>query len=382
MYLCGVFSCLHKTFSHFSHAVETSEGSETEDVSLVAQLKELLRLANEELESARANSTALEEKAQQAAEKALALHDQAAATANAADTAMMSIQVILEKEVRVEENLAAVGAKVAAAQEKFTRAENAFQVARWKLEPPGTSLDDLSSEIPESLAEQQPLETNMDDGKGEADSETPADSQADGQSKPDQSDSDESKSDDTNVQGKLVKEKDTVKEYQLMESTKAELLACETALAECEAELSQLQITKMELQKEAMRRSELAQVAQEAAALADDDVAAAMVLAEQAVALEVEAAQRVGDAEIALHKAEVSAEDVAKAAAAKAVAALAAAEAEKLSHQVVKTTNGVPDLKLAEDTAVALEPEEKVGDYNHVFIHLFGIVNCKDSQSC
>lgn len=106
-----------------------------------------------------------------------------------------------------------------------------------------------------------------------------------------------------------------------------------------------------------------------------------MVLAEQAVALEVEAAQRVGDAEIALNKAKISVEDVAKAAAAKVVAALAAAEALKLIRLVVKTTNGVPDLKLGEDTAVALEPEEKVGDYNHVFIHSFRIVNSEDSQS-
>jgi hypothetical protein len=74
-------------------------------------------------------------------------------------------------------------------------------------------------------------------------------------------------------------------------------------------ELAQIQITKLELQKEALRRNELSQAAKEAAALADEDVASAMILAEEAVALEVEAAQCVSDAEIALRNAEASAEE-------------------------------------------------------------------------
>jgi hypothetical protein len=74
-------------------------------------------------------------------------------------------------------------------------------------------------------------------------------------------------------------------------------------------ELAQIQITKLELQKEALRKNELSQAAKEAAALADEDVASAMILVEEGVALEVEAAQCVSDAEIALRNAEASAEE-------------------------------------------------------------------------
>ncbi|CAD6259014.1 unnamed protein product [Miscanthus lutarioriparius] len=76
------------------------------------------------------------------------------------------------------------------------------------------------------------------------------------------------------------------------------------ALSRCEEELGRVQDKKMELQKEVDRLTELAEKAQLDASKAEEDVANIMVLAEQAVALEMEAAQCVNDAEMLLLKAE------------------------------------------------------------------------------
>lgn len=329
-----------------------------DDDPSLASLMESLRVAKEQLEIARANSTMLELKAQQFAEKALALHEQATSAGVTADAALASIQSIIEKELKLEESVAAAGLEVLAAQEKFTRAEKAFQVARWKLEPPGTSLDDLSLEIPEVYLQQE-----VESPSGEADSEASLETSETEQSedsKPESSEDDEERAEENSSKAKAVKEIGARKEYRLMESARINLGASEVVLAEYEAEIAQMQITKMELQKEALRRSELSQVAKEAAALADEDVASAMILAEEAVALEVEASHRVSDAEISLRKAEACAEEAAKA------AVLASAASEKLANQVPQSNSETPATaeprKDVEEERIFSEiPEEEVG---------------------
>ncbi|XP_074374434.1 K(+) efflux antiporter 2, chloroplastic-like [Apium graveolens] len=83
-----------------------------------------------------------------------------------------------------------------------------------------------------------------------------------------------------------------------------DIKACEATLLDCEAELKQVQIKKDKLQKELQGLKWVAEKAESDAVKAEEDVANIMLLAEQAVALEVEATQRVNDAEIALQRAE------------------------------------------------------------------------------
>lgn len=329
----------------------------TDDDPAVAISRDSLRIAKEQLEIARGNSTILELKAQQFAERALELHDQATSAGVTADAAVASIQSIVEKEAKAAENVTAAGVKVLAAQEKFTRAEKAFQVARWKLEPPGTSLDDLSLEIPEAYL-QQDVESTRDDANGEASLES-SEIEPSGGSKIDSSEDDEERPEESSSKGKAVKGIGARKEYQLMESARVNFADSEAALAECEAGLAQIQVRKVELGKEALRRSELSQVAKEAAALADEDVASAMILAEEAVALEVEAAQRASDAEIALRKAEALAEEATKA------AVFAAARTEKLANQVAQLSSGTtvtpePGKDEEEESIISEKPEEEI----------------------
>ncbi|CAN6269806.1 unnamed protein product [Urochloa humidicola] len=93
-------------------------------------------------------------------------------------------------------------------------------------------------------------------------------------------------------------------EEESLASAQEEIKDCRAVLSKCEEELRRIQEKKMELQKEVDRLTELAEKAQLDASKAEEDVANIMVLAEQAVALEMEAAQRANDAELVLHKAE------------------------------------------------------------------------------
>ncbi|WVZ87742.1 hypothetical protein U9M48_034335 [Paspalum notatum var. saurae] len=93
-------------------------------------------------------------------------------------------------------------------------------------------------------------------------------------------------------------------EEEALVSSQEEIKDCRAVLTRCEEELRHIQDKKMELQKEVDRLTELAERALLDASKAEEDVANIMVLAEQAVALEMEAAQRTNDAELALQKAE------------------------------------------------------------------------------
>ncbi|PPD77087.1 hypothetical protein GOBAR_DD25995 [Gossypium barbadense] len=107
-----------------------------------------------------------------------------------------------------------------------------------------------------------------------------------------------------------------------------------------ELELRHLQSKKEELQKEADRLNEVAEKAQMDALKAEEEVANIMLLAEQAVAFELEATQHVNDAEIALQKAEKS-----------------------LSNLIVET---VEQQVSAEETVI--EEETSPGGPNDVFV--------------
>ncbi|CAA7026112.1 unnamed protein product [Microthlaspi erraticum] len=89
-------------------------------------------------------------------------------------------------------------------------------------------------------------------------------------------------------------------------AAKDDIKECQANLATCEAQLSCLQSQKEELQKEVEKLNEFAETIQINALKAEEDVSNIMKLAEQAVAFELEATQRVNDAEIALQRAERS----------------------------------------------------------------------------
>uniref|UniRef100_A0A453DIT2 Cation/H+ exchanger transmembrane domain-containing protein n=2 Tax=Aegilops tauschii subsp. strangulata TaxID=200361 RepID=A0A453DIT2_AEGTS len=109
--------------------------------------------------------------------------------------------------------------------------------------------------------------------------------------------------------GQLEVSLDDVEEEALA-SAQEEIKGCQASLSKCEEELGRIQGKKMELQKEVDRLTELAERALLDASKAEEDVSNIMVLAEQAVALEMEAAKRVNDAELALQKAEKAVESV------------------------------------------------------------------------
>uniref|UniRef100_A0A1J3HLX8 K(+) efflux antiporter 1, chloroplastic n=1 Tax=Noccaea caerulescens TaxID=107243 RepID=A0A1J3HLX8_NOCCA len=89
-------------------------------------------------------------------------------------------------------------------------------------------------------------------------------------------------------------------------TAKDDIKECQANLATCEAQLSCLQSKKEELQKKVEKLNEFAETIQINALKAEEDVSNIMKMAEQAVAFELEATQRVNDAEIALERAEKS----------------------------------------------------------------------------
>ncbi|KAM7261013.1 hypothetical protein ACFE04_026488 [Oxalis oulophora] len=89
-------------------------------------------------------------------------------------------------------------------------------------------------------------------------------------------------------------------------AAEADVQECLANLANCDAEVKRLQENKEEIEREVEKLNEVAETAQMNALKAEEEVANIMLLAEQAVAFEVEATQCVNDAEIALHKKEKS----------------------------------------------------------------------------
>ena len=189
-----------------------------------------------------------------------------------------------------------------------------------------------------------------------------------------------SKRQDASTEEAKLEENQEIGSEDKVEKCEKELEAAIAALREREAdyakrgeELSRIQFSKVEIQEKAARLNEIFESAKSAANAADSEVAIAMSLAEESVAMEVEAAQRVSDGVIALQKAQGSGKDAAQAA-----SALAAVDiAEKLSAQVAKTAEvRLLESELTQDSdyereGIAAEAEDKVSTLsaNPLLVH-------------
>lgn len=240
----------------------------------VDELRELLQNAMKELEVARCNSTMFEEKAQKVSEAAISLQDEAASAWNDVNSTLDTIQEIVNEEGIAKEAVQKATMILSLAEARLQVGVESLEVAK-----KGTSSLDASRE-----------------SDGEHDSEE--DEKA------------------------FLVVQDDIRE-------------CQANLASCESELRRLQSKKEELQKELDRLNEVAEKAQLNALKAEEDVTNIMLLAEQAVALELEAAQHMNDAENALQRAEKS-----------------------LFNSIVDTTENNQGQVLSDDAAV--EEEEKV----------------------
>lgn len=297
---------------------ENEDACNMELESPVAILKELLRLALEDLEMARKSSERLAEKARKMGEKAMTLSEEAADAERAANEAKAEVDEIHRQESEGEVALAATSSAFEAAQEHVQRAKNALKDAQLEVGSEETS----ASKRQDASTEEAKLEENQEIGSEDK-----------------------------------------------VEKCEKELEAAIAALREREAdyakrgeELSRIQFSKVEIQEKAARLNEIFESAKSAANSADSEVAIAMSLAEESVAMEVEAAQRVSDGVIALQKAQGSGKDAAQAA-----SALAAVDiAEKLSAQVAKTAEvRLLESELTQDSdyereGIAAEAEDKM----------------------
>jgi len=225
---------------------EGQAGSEigVEELS-VDELKELLQKARKELEVAQINSTMFEEKVKKISETAISLHDEAVTSWNDVNAILDTINEITNEELMAKE-------AVQNATMALSLAEARLQVAVESLEP--------AKEVPDSAE-------GSNDSNGD---------------------------------------KEMEKAEKAMLFAQEDIKECQANLANCEAELRRLQNRKEELQKEVSKLQEIAETAQLNAVKAEEDVTNIMLLAEQAVAFELEATKRVNDAEIALQRAEKS----------------------------------------------------------------------------
>ncbi|KAG8391802.1 hypothetical protein BUALT_Bualt01G0224800 [Buddleja alternifolia] len=211
------------------------------------ELRELLQKALKDLEVARLNSTMFEEKAQRISEAAIALKDEAANALDDVNNALGGIKEILNEEAIAKEGVQKATMALSLAEARLQVYVDSVKTAKENNGSPTT--------YKESSSEYQ--------SGGEESSEEEA----------------------------LLEAQQDIKE-------------CQDHLVNCEAELRRVQSRKEEFQKEVDRLSAVAQQAQVNASKAEEDVANIMLLAEQAVSYELEAAQRVDDAEIALQRAE------------------------------------------------------------------------------
>ncbi|XP_021279518.1 K(+) efflux antiporter 2, chloroplastic-like [Herrania umbratica] len=223
---------------------ERNVSNELESPSL-DDLRELLQKAIKELEVGRLNSGMFEEKAQKISETAIALKDEAANAWNDVNSTLNMIQATVNEECDAKEAVQKATMALSLAEARLQLVVDSFEPLK------------LGNDSPESSGESDvEIDVRVDNGA--------------------------------------------------LLAAKVEIRECEEKLVNCEAKLRHLHSKKEELQKEVDRLNELAEKAQMDALKAEEDVANIMLLAEQAVAFELEAAQCVNDAEIALQKAERS----------------------------------------------------------------------------
>ncbi|KAK7349535.1 hypothetical protein VNO77_06978 [Canavalia gladiata] len=222
-------------------------GGEVEiEVRNVDELNEQLEKAVKELEAARVNSIMFEEKVKKISETAIFLQDEAVNAWNNVTSTLDIIQDIVSQEFVAKEN-------VQKATMALSLAEARLQVAIESLE------------VLKKIYDSRPGSNKSND------------------------------------------DKDITQEEKELQAAQEDIGECQTNLANCEAELRCLQNRKEDLQSEVNKLHEMAEQAQLTAVKAEDDVTNIMLLAEQAVAVELEAAQRVNVAEISLLKADKSA---------------------------------------------------------------------------
>ncbi|PON52892.1 Glutathione-regulated potassium-efflux system protein KefB [Parasponia andersonii] len=224
---------------------EVGEQEEVSEAPSLDELKELLQKAMTELEVARLNSTMFEEKAQKISEAAIALQDEAANAWNNVNSTLDNVQQIVNEESATKEAVQRATMALSLAEARLQVVVESLEAAKGGAESPDSSeLSALESEVKED------------------------------------------------EKAFLV--------------AREEIKECQANLENCEAELRRLQSKKEELQREVDRLNEVAEKTQLDALKAEEEVANIMLLAEQAVAFELEATQRLNDAEIALQKAQKS----------------------------------------------------------------------------
>lgn len=209
------------------------------------ELKDLLHKAVKDLEVARLNSTMFEEKAQRISERAISLKDEAATAWSDVNKTLDVIRDTLDEECLAKDAVQKATMALSLAEARLQVIVESLEAAR------------AGNDIP-TVSEQTEQTDHV-----------------------------------TDKEDALLAAKNDIKE-------------CQVNLANCEAQLSCLQSKKDDLQKEVDKLNEFAETIQINALKAEEDVANIMKLAEQAVAFELEATQRVNDAEIALQRAEKS----------------------------------------------------------------------------
>ncbi|CAN1308715.1 K(+) efflux antiporter 1, chloroplastic [Linum perenne] len=220
------------------------EGEEKEaDMLSLDELRELLQKAIIELEVARSNSAMFEEKAQKISEVAIALKDDAATAWNDVDSALDAIQQIVNEE--------------SVAKEAAQKATASLSLAEARLK---VAIESSETLLGATVSPEESIDTDIEC-------------------------------------------KDNGQDQVILAAHKDIKQCYETSL-KCEAELKQLQNKKEEMQRELDRLKDVADKVHADALKAEEEVGSVMLMAEQAVAVELEAAQRVNFAEIALHRAE------------------------------------------------------------------------------
>ncbi|KAH6817883.1 K+ efflux antiporter 2 [Perilla frutescens var. frutescens] len=211
------------------------------------ELRETLQKALKDLEVARLSSTMFEEKAQTLSETAIALKDEATSAWGDVNIALGNIQDIINEENITKEEVQKATLALSLAEERLNAAVDLLKIAKEKNGSPNASTENYSEDDT----------GNEDSSEGEV----------------------------------LLASRQDVKE-------------CQDHLEKCEGALRRVQSRKEELQKEMDCLNVFAEKAQIMASKAEENVANIMLLAEQAVANELEAAQRAEDADIALQRAE------------------------------------------------------------------------------
>lgn len=211
------------------------------------ELREALQKALKDLEVARLSSAMFEEKAQTLSETAIALKDEATNAWDDVNRALGTIQDIINEETIGKEEVQKATLALSLAEERLNVAVDSLKIAKEKNGYPNAS-----------------KESDPEDDIGKEDS-----------------------SDD-----------------EVLLASWEDVKQCRDHLEKCEAELRRVQSRKEELQKEVDSLNAAAEQAQLKAIKAEEDVANIMLLAEQAVANELEATQHADDADIALQRAE------------------------------------------------------------------------------